>query len=70
MEIVNKRMVFDPDKLKDLEIACNKAIKSNNKSFIFEDNEYLTTYTKYLLEYLTKQSIKKQEEKSPLIMEI
>lgn len=32
--------------------AHKKAVKNKNNSFIFEDNEYLTKYAGYLLEYL------------------
>lgn len=32
--------------------AYNKADKANQDSFVFEDNEYVTRFAKYLLEYL------------------
>lgn len=35
--------------------AYNKADTANRDSFIFEDNEYVTRFAKYLLEYLDKK---------------
>lgn len=32
--------------------AYNKAEKAKQDSFIFDDNEYVTRFAKYLLEYL------------------
>lgn len=35
--------------------AHKKAIKDNKDSFIFENNEYVTRFAGYLLEYLDKK---------------
>jgi hypothetical protein len=35
-----------------LQKAYDKAVSSKAETFIFEENEYLTAYAKYLLEYL------------------
>lgn len=43
---------FTPDKYKRLKIAYQKAVDANKKSFVFDANEYVTSYAKYLLEYL------------------
>lgn len=48
-----KEVQFDKDKLKRFKRAYNKAVKERKDSFIFDDNEYLTLYAKYLIEYLT-----------------
>lgn len=43
---------FDQAKVKRLKKRYDKAVLDKEESFIFEDNEYLTTYAKYMLEYL------------------
>ena len=35
-----------------LEEAYNKAVEEDKKSFFIEDQEFLTDYAKYLIEYL------------------
>jgi hypothetical protein len=37
---------------KKLKKAYEQALKDNQNSFIFEDNELLVSYAKYLLQYL------------------
>lgn len=46
---------FDSQKLKELKSCYNTAIKENKESFIFKGDEYLTTYAKYVIEYLENE---------------
>ena len=48
-------VVFDRDKVERLVVAYHEAVKSGKLSFKFEGNEYLTAYSKYLLEDLSPQ---------------
>ncbi len=43
---------FNPEKCKALKREYSKAVKDKKESFIFEGNEYVTSYAKYLLEFL------------------
>lgn len=43
---------FDPIELKKLKIAYNKAVEDNRDEFAFGDQMLLTSYAKYLIEYL------------------
>ena len=43
--------------LDDLKAHYNEAVESNEKSFIYEDETWVTDYAKYLIEYL--DSLKK-----------
>lgn len=43
---------FDVYKLQSLKTQYNKAIKDGKDSFIWNGNELLTSYAKYLIEYL------------------
>jgi len=45
-------MEFDIAKYKLLKRAYEKALKENKSSLVFEGQELLVPYTKYLLEYL------------------
>jgi hypothetical protein len=38
--------------MQTLQAAYNKAVKEDKETFIFQGQEILTTYAKYLLEYL------------------
>ena len=50
-----KTISFDQQKLKEFKRLYNKAVKEGKDSFIFIGDEYLTTYAKYVIEYLTNQ---------------
>lgn len=57
---------FDRDKLRQLKTHYNKAVKANKESFIFNGDEYLTAYAKYVIEYLSSQFEKiRQPNPSP-----
>jgi len=43
---------FDVYKLQSLKTQYNKAIREGKSSFIWDGNELLTSYAKYLIEYL------------------
>lgn len=47
-----KMINFDFNKLKDLKRHYKKAVEDNKESFIFNGDEYLTSYAKYVIEYL------------------
>ena len=46
--------------LKAFKIAYDKAIKEKLESFYFENNEYFTSYAKYIIEYLEPQFLNKK----------
>lgn len=46
---------FDNGKLNSFRNDYTKAVKENKKSFIFENNEFLTSYAKSLIEYVEGQ---------------
>lgn len=43
---------YDRPKYLRLKRAYQLAVNSNQESFMFEGNEYVTNYAKYLIEYL------------------
>ena len=47
-----KTITFNKSKKTQLRKAYDLAVKENKKMFIFDGNELLTKYAKYLLEYL------------------
>ena len=47
-----KQITFDKAKLKRLKLAYQKAVDTGAESFIFDGDEYLTAYAKYVIEYL------------------
>lgn len=47
-----KMINFDRQKLKELKNLYNKAVKGNKESFTYNGDEYLTSYAKYVIEYL------------------
>jgi hypothetical protein len=46
---------FTPDKLQQLIKEYENAVKLGKESFVFEGSELLTSYAKYLIEYLKTQ---------------
>lgn len=50
-----KMINFDRQKLRELKTRYNKAVKANKESFIYKGDEYLTSYAKYVIEYLESQ---------------
>jgi predicted GTPase len=53
---MSERMTtFDRPMVDRLRIAYETAKKEKADSFIFEGNEYLTDYARYLLEYLDRK---------------
>jgi hypothetical protein len=45
-------MVFDLEKYNSLKVSYEKAVSENKEQFTFENQILLTSYAKYLLEYL------------------
>lgn len=46
-------VTFDEEKLRRLKKAYDEAVKNQKDSFFFDGQEYLTSYAKYLIEFLT-----------------
>jgi hypothetical protein len=46
-------IAFTETKFKKFKKAFKEADKANQKIFVFEDKEILTTYARYLIEYLS-----------------
>ena len=46
---------FTYDKYERFEKAYNKALEDNKTDFFFEGHQFLTSYAKYLLEYLNNK---------------
>lgn len=46
-------MNFDKKDLAKLEAAYDKAVEDKQKTFMFDENELVLDYAKYLIEYLT-----------------
>lgn len=47
-----KQVEFNKEQYKALEKRYIEALKNKEEQFVFEGNEYLTSYAKYLLQYL------------------
>lgn len=52
-----KRKVVEwtPEMLKRFQVSYTKAVEEKAKTFIFDGNEYVVDYAKYLIEYLTSE---------------
>jgi hypothetical protein len=50
---MNNEINFDADKVDALRRAYNHALEIKAEAFTFEGNAILTSYAKYLLEYLS-----------------
>ncbi len=48
---------FTPEKLAVYRKAYNKAVKTGQKSFIFEGSEHLVSYANYVIQYLETKLI-------------
>ncbi|HYE68811.1 MAG TPA: hypothetical protein VEA58_09385 [Anaerovoracaceae bacterium] len=48
-------VTFDKPKLERLKKVYQKAVEDKKESFIFEGNEYVVNFTKYVIEYLESQ---------------
>jgi hypothetical protein len=49
---MSDEIIFTREKLAYLKRRYNKAVKDKEQVFIFEGKEVLTTFAKYLIEYL------------------
>jgi len=47
-----KQVEFNAENFKAFRKRYNEAIRDSENSFMFEGNEYLTSYAKYVIEYL------------------
>lgn len=52
LDVFIMKVEFDKSKLKRLSERYKQAVMNKEDSFIFEDNQYLTDYAKYLIEFL------------------
>lgn len=48
-------ITFTPSKLKNLKEAYRTAVEAHQDSFWFDGSEVLTSYAKYMIEYLDMQ---------------
>lgn len=48
-----KSIDFTPEKLEELKKLYSNAVATGSEVLIFDGSEVLTTYAKYLIEYLT-----------------
>lgn len=48
-------VTFDGDVLKRFKTAYDNAVAADSVDFVFEGNEFLTEYARYLIEYLEKK---------------
>jgi hypothetical protein len=57
-------MIFDLEKYNSLKLSYEKAVSENKEQFTFESKILLTSYTKYMLQYLeNKLEINEKNEK-------
>ena len=47
-----KELMFDKRKLARFEVAYNMAVKYGLEKFMFDNNEFVTKYAKYVIEYV------------------
>ena len=53
--MANKIIKWDKQKLEALKKAHTEAMDNGQDVFTFEENEYVTSFAYYLIEYLTEQ---------------
>jgi hypothetical protein len=46
---------FNKESFKNFKKEYNSSVENNKEMFVFEGNEFLTSYAKYVVEYLTTQ---------------
>jgi len=47
-----KTLTWTLDSLNEFKIKFNTAVENKEESFIFKENEFLTAYAEYLIEFL------------------
>tara|TARA_R100001244_G_scaffold128655_1_gene99665 strand:+ start:411 stop:626 length:216 start_codon:yes stop_codon:yes gene_type:complete len=47
-----RRMMFTQDRLAAYRVAYQKAVDEGAEAFMFEDHEWLTSFAKYMIEFL------------------
>jgi hypothetical protein len=50
--MADKMVNYTPEMLRRLKGAYNTAVKAKAETFVFDGNEYLVSYAKYLIEFL------------------
>lgn len=53
------KLIFDKQAYLDLKQLYDEAVLEKREIFLFQEKEILTSYAKYLLEYLRNQGIDK-----------
>ena len=43
---------FTPESFKNFKSDYNSAVENNQEMFVFDGNDFLTSYAKYVIEYL------------------
>jgi hypothetical protein len=43
---------FTPESFKNFKTDYNSAVENNHEMFVFDGNDFLTSYAKYVIEYL------------------
>jgi hypothetical protein len=43
---------FNKESFKNFKTEYNSAVKNNHEMFVFDGNDFLTSYAKYVIEYL------------------
>ncbi len=56
-----KHLVVDREICEELRLAYNKAVEDKCDAFMFHDHKFLTSYAKYLLEYVDRRLGNEQE---------
>jgi hypothetical protein len=52
---MSNEISFNPTNFKELKRLYFQAVKEGKESFMFEGHEVLTSYAKYLIEYLSSR---------------
>ena len=54
---MTKMVSFTAQSASDLAARYRLAVENNEEQFVFEGNDYLTAYAKYLLQHLSNQGL-------------
>jgi hypothetical protein len=52
---VQNMVTFDRKKLRRFRVAYTAAVKAGLGAFIFDGDDYVTSYAKFVIEYLTQK---------------
>ena len=57
-----RRMMFTQDRLVAYRVAYQKAVDEGAETFMFEDHEWITSFAKYMVEFLETIPELKEDE--------